>query len=70
MGIGGICGGILISAWGGPKRRKYGLLIGIALTGILGDAMMGFGQGLAGWIIAGFAIEFFIPLTISSHRGI
>lgn len=70
MGIGGIFAGILISTRGGPKRRIYGLLIGLALTGILGDAMMGFGQGLAAWIIAGFAIEFFIPLTISSHRGI
>jgi MFS family permease len=70
MGIGGIVGGILISAWGGPRKRIYGLLTGIALTGLLGDALMGFGQGLAVWIIAGFAIEFFIPLTISSHRGI
>lgn len=70
MGIGGILGGILISIWGGPKRRIYGLLIGIALTGFLGDALMGLGQGLAAWVIAGFALEFFIPLVISSHRGI
>ncbi|MDL1902773.1 MFS transporter [Anaerolineae bacterium CFX9] len=70
MGIGGIVGGILISAWGGPRKRIYGLLTGIALTGLLGDALMGFGQGLAVWIIAGFAVEFFIPLIISSHRGI
>jgi len=70
MGIGGILGGILISIWGGKFRRIYGLLMGIALTGILGDALMGLGQGLVMWLIAGFALEFFIPLTISSHRGI
>jgi MFS family permease len=70
MGVGGILGGLLISAWGGPRRRIYGLLAGIALTGLLGDALMGLGQGLAVWLIAGFALEFFIPLTISAHRSI
>jgi predicted MFS family arabinose efflux permease len=70
MGLGGILGGLLISLWGGPKRRIYGLLLGIGLTGIFGDALMGVGQGLLVWMIAGFAVEVFIPLLLSSHRAI
>jgi MFS family permease len=70
MGVGGILGGALISTWGGPRRRIYGLLAGMGLTGILGDALMGLGQGLVMWLIAGFALEFFIPLAISSQRSI
>lgn len=70
MGVGGIVGGLLLTVWGGAKRRIYGVLIGIALTGIFGDALMGLGQGLVVWMVAGFALECFIPLAISSHRGI
>jgi MFS transporter, DHA3 family, macrolide efflux protein len=70
MGVGGIVGGLLISVWGGPKRRIYGVLLGLGLTGVFGDALMGVGQGLLVWMIAGFALEVSIPLLISSHRGI
>jgi MFS transporter, DHA3 family, macrolide efflux protein len=70
MGIGGILGGIWISAWGGPKRKIHGLLIGVILTGLLGDALLGLGQSLPVWLMAGFCVEFFIPLAISSNNAI
>lgn len=70
MGIGGILGGIWIGAWGGPKRKIHGLLIGVILTGLLGDALLGLGQSLPVWLIAGFCVEFFIPLAISASNAI
>ncbi len=70
MGIGGIIGGVLISVWGGPKHKMLGLLIGIICTGLMGDALMGLGQMLMVWLIAGFCLEIFIPLVVSSNRAI
>lgn len=70
QGIGGLAGGLLVSIWGGSKRRIHGLLIGIALTGLLGDALMGVGQSLIGWIVAGFFVEVFIPIVVGSYQAI
>ncbi len=70
MGLGGIIGGVLLVAWGGPKRRVHGLFWGLLLTGLLGDALMGLGQTLVIWLIAGFCLEVFIPMMIGSDQAI
>jgi predicted MFS family arabinose efflux permease len=70
MGIGGIVGGVLISVWGGPRRRMTGILAGLMLTGVLGDALMGLGRSLPVWIIAGFCLECFIPMIVSANSAI
>ncbi len=70
QGIGGVVGGVFLSVWGGPKRRIHGVLIGIALTGLLGDAVLGVGRSLPGWIIGAFFLEFFLPLALSSYQAI
>jgi MFS transporter, DHA3 family, macrolide efflux protein len=70
MGTGGILGALWISAWGGPKRKIHGVLIGVILTGLLGDALLGLGQTLLVWCFSGFCVEFFIPLAISSNNAI
>jgi DHA3 family macrolide efflux protein-like MFS transporter len=33
--LGGVLGGVLLTAWGGPKRRVHGVLLGMAVTGAL-----------------------------------
>lgn len=70
MGLGGIVGGILLVAWGGPKRRVHGLFWGLMLTGFLGDALMGLGQTLVIWLVAGFCLEVFIPMMLGSDQAI
>jgi predicted MFS family arabinose efflux permease len=70
MGLGGIIGGIILVAWGGPKRRVHGLFLGLLLTGLLGDTLMGLGQTLTIWLIAGFCLEVFIPMMIGSDQAI
>lgn len=70
QGIGGVVGGLWISSWGGPKRQIHGVLLGIVLTGLLGDALMGLGQSLPVWVVAAFLIEAFIPLTLSSYHAL
>lgn len=70
LGIGGVVGGVVVAVWGGFRRRVHGVLLGLLLTGLLGDALMGFGAGLAVWIPAAIFIEVFIPLVFSSDSAI
>ena len=68
--IGGVVGGLLMSAWGGPKRKVHGVLIGMILTGLLGQALMGVGQSLVIWATAAFANQLIIPVLNGSNQAI
>jgi DHA3 family macrolide efflux protein-like MFS transporter len=70
IGIGGVLGGLAMSTWGGPKRRVHGVLGGIVLTSLLGQAVMGLGQALPVWAVAGFFSGFFIPIANGSSQAI
>ena len=68
--VGGVIGGLLMSTWGGPQRKVHGVLIGMVLTGLLGQALMGIGQGLVIWATAAFASQLFIPILNGSNQAI
>lgn len=83
--IGGLLGGILLSAWGGPKRRIHGVLGGMALTGAFYHLLMGFGHNLGSqltmtflgatgavliWSIANFSSPFIITILNGSNQAI
>jgi MFS transporter, DHA3 family, macrolide efflux protein len=70
LGVGGVIGAVLLTAWGGPRRKIHGVLIGLALTGLLGDALMGIGQSLPAWLAAAFFLEVFIPTMLGSYQAI
>jgi len=67
--IGGLIGGVLMSAWGGFKRRVHGVLAGWAMSGIF-VAMLGFGTGLPVWILAMALTMLVVPLINSSNQAI
>ena len=69
-GIGGVVGGLVMSAWGGPKRRVHGVLAGWFLTSLLGEALLGLGRGLPVWAVSAFAFSFFIPVINGSNQAI
>lgn len=61
VGLGGVAGGLLMSAWGGPKgktkvRMIFGCMVGLCAFGL---TVLGFGKGLVVWVIAGAAYGFF-----------
>jgi len=62
MSAGAVAGGILISIWGGPKRKIISALIFMALCGSLGRILFGLGQDLMTWAPGAFFSFFFIPL--------
>lgn len=69
-GIGGVAGGLVLSAWGGPKRRVHGVLIGMLLSSLLGPVVMGVGHSLPIWVIGSFFGSFFIPILNGSNQAI
>ena len=62
LSVGAVIGGIIISAWGGPRRKVRGALISMALCGLLGRVMFGLGNDLSTWIPGAFFFFFFIPI--------
>ncbi|GAB4476678.1 MAG: MFS transporter [Anaerolineae bacterium] len=70
LGIGGVAGGLLISAWGGPKRRVHGVLLGMAASSLLGEMALGLGRGVVLWSVGAFFATFFIPLINGANQAI
>jgi MFS transporter, DHA3 family, macrolide efflux protein len=69
-GIGGVVGALLMSAWGGPKRRVHGVLIGIVLEGLLGLFVLGIGRTAPVWMLGTFMWLFVAPITGGSSNAI
>lgn len=67
--IAAVVGGVIMSAWGGFKRRSRGVLLGWILTGI-GTAIIGFAGGLPIWIIGMALSSIVIPLVNGSNQAI
>lgn len=68
--IGGVFGGILMSAWGGFKRRVHGVLLGWIFSSLSGFVLLGIGQGLTLWIPAMVISALFFPLVNASNQAI
>ncbi|MBE0634907.1 MFS transporter [Candidatus Bipolaricaulota bacterium] len=70
FGIGGLVGGLLISTWGGPKRRVHGVLLGMLFSSLLGQITFGLAQGAVMWGVGAFFMMFFLPLLNGSNQAI
>jgi MFS transporter, DHA3 family, macrolide efflux protein len=68
--IGGVVGGLAMSAWGGTRRRVHGVLAGWSLSGLLGSTVMGLGQALPVWAAGSFLGAFMSPIINSSNQAI
>lgn len=68
--IGGVAGGLLLSAWGGPRRRIHGVLLGMFGASLLGAIPLGVGRSLLLWGTGNFAIFLMIPILNGSNQAI
>lgn len=68
-GIGGVTGAVVLSAWGGPKRRVHGMLLGFIGAGI-SKTIFGLGRSPLIWIPAQFCSSLNFPLLGSSETAI
>jgi MFS family permease len=67
--VGGLIGGIAMSAWGGFKRRVHGVLVGWMISGV-GMTILGLVGGLPIWIIGMIVSSIVIPLVNGSNQAI
>ena len=69
-GIGGVVGSLLMSAWGGPKRRVNGILMAMLSASLFGVLLMGFRVGASLWLAASFSLAFVIPVANGSSQAL
>jgi MFS family permease len=67
--IGGIAGGVLMSAWGGFKRRVHGVLAGWIVSSFF-FSLVGVGTSLPFWITAMALSSILSPLINGSNQAI
>ena len=67
--VGGLVGGVLMSAWGGFKRRSHGVLFGWIWSGVT-MAIVGFAGGLPVWIVGLALTALAGPLVNASNQAI
>jgi MFS family permease len=67
--VGGVIGGILMSAWGGFKRRVHGVLTGWMISGV-GMAIIGLVGGLPVWVVGSVIGALVGPLINASNQAI
>lgn len=68
-GIGGVTGAVLLSLWGGPKRRVTGMLVGFIGAG-LSKTVFGLGRSPVVWVPAQFCSSLNFPLLGSSENAL
>lgn len=68
--VGGVVGGVIMSAWGGPKRRVHGVLGGWFVGSLFGQAVLGLGSTLTVWMVSGFVWAFLSPVINASNQAI
>jgi len=69
IGVGGLLGGLVLSAWGGPQRKVHGVFVGWTLS-MVGQLAFGLGRGPTSWAIAGALMMFFTPILNGSNQAI
>ncbi|AFY58534.1 Major Facilitator Superfamily transporter [Rivularia sp. PCC 7116] len=68
-GLGGVMGTVILSIWGGSKRRIHGFLLGMMGAGV-SKTIFGLGQGLIIWLPAQFCSSLNFPMLSSSSKSI
>lgn len=68
--FGGALGGLLLSTWGGPKKRIHGVLLGFISLSLFSTVLMGLGRSLPIWATASFLGAAAIPILNGSNQAI
>ncbi|MBE6023376.1 MAG: MFS transporter [Cellulosilyticum sp.] len=70
IGLGGIIGGMLVSIIHIPFARMKGIFWGAAFSFLLGDVLMGLGQNVWIWLVAGLAASMPIPMINAMQNNV
>ncbi|MGB9553496.1 MAG: MFS transporter, partial [bacterium] len=69
-GLGGVLGGVILSLWGGPKKKTHGVFLGWALSSIFGLFLIGMGGNFFWWAAGMFMGTFISPVINASNQAI
>ncbi len=70
IGVGGVVGGLLMAAWGGPKNRGRGMMLGIVGMCLTAQIAMALAGGVAGWCAAILLGALLMTLVNASMQAI
>lgn len=70
LGIGGILGSLVVSAWRGPVKKMNTIAISGSLSFLLGDIFLAVGQTPYVWIAAAFFSSLFLPFLIGANTSL
>jgi hypothetical protein len=68
--VGFLAGGLLMSAWGGPKKKIHGVNVSFILWGLLGCFVFGVGWSLPVWLAGAFFMAVFNPIINANFMTI
>lgn len=68
--VGFLAGGLLMSAWGGPKKRIHAINLSFILGGLLGNLIFGTSWTLPFWLVGAFFSSIFNPILNSAYIAI
>ncbi|HPN53887.1 MAG TPA: MFS transporter [Anaerolineaceae bacterium] len=68
--IGAVVGGLLLSIWGGFKRRTYSIFLGEFMTALFCIVLFGFGRDIPAWILFSVLGALFFPFTFGASQAI
>ena len=69
VGVGMLIGTLVMSTWGGPKRRIHGVLGFLMISGVF-EALLGLRPSLVLMAVAGFGAMFTLPIVNGSSQAI
>jgi MFS transporter, DHA3 family, macrolide efflux protein len=70
IGLGGIAGGLLLAAWGGPRNRVRGMMLGVVGMCLSAQVVMASGQGAVAWCAAMFVGVAFMPIINGTMQAL
>jgi hypothetical protein len=70
LGGAGVVGGLVMSVWGGPRRKIHGVLAVAAVSFLLGDLLFAVGRTVPIWILGAFVSTVLVPIIGGSDMAI
>jgi hypothetical protein len=68
--VGSMVGGLLLTVWGGPKKRIHVILAAMILASIFDEVVMGVSHSLPLWMMAGFMTGLVVPVAIATNLAL
>ncbi len=68
LGLGGVAGSALTTAFGTPKKKVITMFAGMGLSYLLGDIFLGLGRSQTVWYVAAFLSSFLLPVARSAQN--